>query len=212
MATFSLYHQAQASAWSGAVNWAGDAITATLHAAGYTPNLDTHRFVSDLSAELPTGAGYGSGGQQLAGRGASYIPAGSWPDTWAPVTAYVAGQVIRPALSPQLLFRCYGAGTSGAAAPAWPSAPGATVTDGSVAWAAIASGAVALTASQLIWTGFGATFRYIVLSDRTPPAATAQPLIAVADMGGPATGTGGNLDVIFDNGSGSGLVIPLWAM
>jgi hypothetical protein len=212
MATFSLYHQAQASAWSGEVNWVSDAITATLHAAGYTPNLDTHRFVSDLSAELVTGLGYASGGQQLAGRGASFIPAGSWPDTWAPVTAYVTGQIVRPALSPQLLFRCYAPGTSGAVAPAWPTAPGATVTDGSVSWAAIGSGAVALTAAQLIWTGFGGTFRYIVLSDRTPPAATAQPLIAVADMGGPASGTGGNLDIIFDSGSGSGLVIPLWAM
>jgi hypothetical protein len=211
MATFSLYRQAQLSAWSGGISWAGDAITATLHGIGYTPNLDTHRYVSDLAGEMASGGGYTPGGQLLAGKAAAYLPAGSWPDTWAPVTGYVIGQVVRPALSPALLFRCWAGGTSGAVAPVWPSAPGAAVTDGSVSWAAVGAGAVALSASPLVWNGFTATFRYIVLSDRTPALATAQPLIAVADMGGPATGSGGALDVIFDAGSGSGIVVPLWA-
>jgi hypothetical protein len=211
MPTFSLYRQAQLSAWSGQVNWAGGTITATLHGSGYTPNLDTHRFVSDLAGELPTSAGYTIGGKVLSGRASAYLPAGSWPDTWAPVTGYVIGQVVRPALTPTMLFRCYAGGTSGSAAPTWPSIAGATVTDGTASWSAVGSGAVALSAAALQWPSFSASFRYIVLSDRTGSPASAQPLLAVADMGGSATGSGGNLDVIFDAGFGSGIVVPLWS-
>jgi hypothetical protein len=211
MPTFSLYRQAQLSAWSGQVSWAAGTITATLHGSGYTPSLDTHRYVSDLAGELPSGGGYALGGKALAGRASAYLPAGSWPDTWAPVTGYVIGQVIRPSLSPVTLFRCYSGGTSGSAVPSWPSNAGATVQDGSVAWSAVGAGAVALTAAALQWPSFTAQFRYIVLSDRTTALASAQPLLAVADMGGSASGSGGNLDVIFDAGFGSGIVIPLWA-
>jgi hypothetical protein len=146
----------------------------------------------------------------LGGRAAAYLPAGSWPDIWAPVVSYAAGQIIRPAMSPAMLFRCYASGVSGSVAPNWPVTPGAVVTDGSAAWAAIGAGAVALSASALQWASFTAGFRYVIVSDRTPGLATAQPLIALADMGGPVSGSGGNLDVIFDSGSGSGIVVPLW--
>lgn len=212
MATFVLYRQAQLNAWSGAVNWNADSITATLHTASYTPNLDTDAFVSNLTNEVGSGGGYTAGGQIVPGRSASYLPAGSWPDVWAPVTAYAVGQIVRAVLSPVLLFRCYSGGTSGSVAPSWPSASGADVTDGTVSWTAVGPGAVALSAaSQLQWNSFTATFRYIVISDRTPALATAQPLIALADMGGPVTGQGGNLDVIFDAGSGTGIVTAFWA-
>jgi hypothetical protein len=210
MATFNLYRQAQLSAWLAGVNWNADQVVATLHSAAYTPNLDTHRFVSDLTSELPPGGGYTVGGQLLAGRAAAYLPAGAWPTTWAPVTSYAAGQIIRPPLSPSMLFRCYAAGVSGSVSPNWPVTAGAVVADGSAAWAAIGAGAVTLTASMLQWASFTASFRYIIVSDRTPGLATAQPLIALADMGGSVAGSGGNLDVIFDSGSGSGIVFPLW--
>lgn len=40
---------------------------------GYTPNLDSHMRYSDLSAtEIPAGAGYSTGGQQIANRSISY--------------------------------------------------------------------------------------------------------------------------------------------
>jgi hypothetical protein len=211
MTTFSLYRQAQLSSWSGRVNWSGGAITATLHRDTYIPDLDADQFVSDLSGELITGAGYTLGGKVLTGRSSSYITAADWPTAWKQNTAYAAGQVVCPLLNPVLLFRCYAPGTSGNAAPAWPDVPGASVGDGSAAWSAIGSGAVALKAATLSWPSFTGAFRYIVISDRSAPAAADQPLIALADMEGTATGTGGNLDVLFDSGGGSGIVIPLWA-
>jgi hypothetical protein len=209
--TFALYRQAQLNAWSGDISWASDNIVATLHGTGYTPNLDVHAHVSDLSSELVTGGGYTQGGQLLAGKASSYLPAGSWPDTWQPLTSYQLGQVVRPALSPSLLFRCYIPGTSGPVTPSWPVITGGDVTDGSAAWTAVGAGAVILTASQLQWSGFTSTFRYLVLSDRTPGSAAQQPLIALMDMGGPVTGSGGALPVIPDAGSGTGIFLIFWA-
>lgn len=210
MPTFQLYRQAQLSAWSAGIGWTADAIRATLHTQSYVPDLDAHRFVSSLSAELPSGGGYTPGGQLLAGRAAAYRPAASWPDTWAPVISYQAGQIIRPPLGPPMLYRCYASGVSGPVSPNWPLTPGAVVTDGSAAWAALGAGAVTLSAAALQWAAFTAAFRYIVVSDRTAAPASAQPLIALADMGGNVAGSGGNLDISFDSGSGSGIVVPLW--
>jgi hypothetical protein len=209
--TFALYRQAQLNAWSGGINWGSDTIVATLHTSAYTPNLDTDAFVSNLTGEVAAGGGYATGGQLLTARSAAYLPAGSWPDSWAPVTPYVIGQVVRPALSPALLFRCYAAGTSGSVAPSWPSAVGADVSDGSASWTAIGAGAVTLTASSLQWASFTASFRYVVLSDRTPGLSTAQPLIGLADYATMVTGQGGNLNIVFDSGSGSGIVHALLA-
>ena len=210
MATFTLYRQAQLSAWSAGIGWAADHVVATLHTQAYVPDLDAHRFVSSLTSELPAGGGYTPGGQLLAGRAAAYVPAASWADTWAPVRTYMAGQILRPPLGPDMLYRCYAGGVSGPVAPNWPLTPGAVVTDGSAAWAVLGAGAVTLTAAALSWSAFTAGFRYIVVSDRSAAQASAQPLVALADMGAEVAGSGGNLDVIFDSGSGSGIVVPLW--
>jgi hypothetical protein len=209
--TFNLYRQAQLAAWLAQVDWNSDNIVVTQHTSSYTPSLDANAHVSDLTGEVATGNGYTQGGAALDGRAAAYHPAASWPDTWAASAAYAVGAVVRPASSPVLLYRCSAAGTSGATAPAWPQSPGLTVTDGSVTWDAVGAGAVALTADVLTWEEYSATFRYLVISDRTPDTAAAQPLLAVADAGSSVTGSGGSLTVTFDSGTGSGIVIPLWA-
>lgn len=51
---------------------------------------------------------------------------------WAASTAYAVGAI--HATAHANTFVCTTAGTSGATAPAWPTTPGATVTDGSVVW------------------------------------------------------------------------------
>jgi hypothetical protein len=209
--SFAMYAQTQLAAWSGQVNWGSDDIVATLHTAAYAPNLVTNGYVSSLAGEVATGGGYTQGGLQLTGCSASYLPAASWPDAWAPLTPYAAGAVIRPALSASVLLYCYQAGASGASAPSWPSAPGAVVADGGAAWSVISAGAVALVASPLQWPSFTASFRYVVISDRQSGNPATEPLIGLIDMGTTVSGTGGNLSVSFDGGSGSGIVIPLWS-
>lgn len=197
MATFGFYRQAQAKAWTGQVNWLNDTIVITQHTAGYTPNLDTHAFVSDLTNEVSTGGGYTTGGIILTGKSAAYTPANAWSQPWAAVTSYLNGQIVRANPGNGLLFRCVTAGTSGVTQPAWPS-EGLTVLDGSVTWAAVAPGAVQLFAQNVQWLSYSGTLRYLVISDRTSALATAQPLLALADLTVSSSGSGGNLDVNWD--------------
>lgn len=198
MALYSLYRQAQLRAWSGQVNWVTDNIVMTQHTSFYEPDLDADAFVSDLADEVPAGLGYIQGGLPLLNRSARYFPADGWPSAWSPVTVYQAGQVVRPQAPAGFLFRCITAGTSGAGAPAWPAAIGSTISDGSAAWGCIAAGAVALLASPVQWLSYSASVRYLVVSDRTPASPSAQPLIALLDLGTTYTGSGGNFDANFD--------------
>jgi len=51
---------------------------------------------------------------------------------WSATTAYTVGQMIKDSGANTEL--CLAAGTSGSTAPAWPSAPGPPITDGTAAW------------------------------------------------------------------------------
>jgi|SRR5579884_129971 len=55
------------------VDWVNDTIMVGLLGAGYTPNVDTHIYWSDVSAnEIAAGGGYASGGLALAGKSIVY--------------------------------------------------------------------------------------------------------------------------------------------
>lgn len=56
------------------------------------------------------------------------------PATAAVTTAYTVGQCVKPATANGHWYVCAVAGTSGGTAPTWPTAAGATVTDGTVTW------------------------------------------------------------------------------
>lgn len=51
-----------------------------------------------------------------------------------PGTAYLYGQIVRPATANGRSYRCTSAGTSGSGTPSWPTSINATVTDGTVTW------------------------------------------------------------------------------
>jgi hypothetical protein len=206
MAAFSLYRQAHLQAWQGGINWAADGIVITQHTSAYVPSPDTDAFVSALTGEAPSGNGYVQGGITLTGKSAAYVPANAWPEAWTPLAAYQPGQVVRPAFGNGFLFRCVLGGSSGASAPAWPAAAGTPIADGTVTWLCISPGAVVLAASPVQWLSYSGSLRYLVISDRTPPLASQQPLIALCDLGAESTGSGGNFDVTFDPAG----VIVLW--
>ena len=49
------------------INWETDSIKVMLVTSGYTPNIDTHTVIGDVSSEI-TGTGYTAGGKELIGK------------------------------------------------------------------------------------------------------------------------------------------------
>lgn len=76
------YHYGKAALHGGVaagdvpVDFLSDNIALTLHTATYTPNRLTHRWASDLAAELAAGNGYTAGGVLLTSKAVS-APDGS---------------------------------------------------------------------------------------------------------------------------------------
>lgn len=194
------FRQALAKALNKEWDFDSDSLKATLHTSSYTPNLDTHAYVSDLSAELTTAGGYTAGGVTLSSASVAYTAAASWGTSAAITTAYTVGKVVRPASSNGFLYRCVVAGTSGGTAPTWPTVLGQTVTDGTVTWEMVGSGIIVATFANPTWSSpfTAGPFRYMVISDRTPGTAATQPLVCLTDFGSNQTGGGGALTVTVD--------------
>jgi prepilin-type N-terminal cleavage/methylation domain-containing protein len=91
---------------------------------------------------------------------------------WAANTAYVLGQAVQA--GPGSYFYCTVPGTSGGTQPAWPSATGATVTDGSVVWTKSSSGAQSAACLYVILT-------QAPLFDTEPPSAADLKALELAD-------------------------------
>lgn len=86
----------------------------------------------------------------------------SVPSTqWGPGLSFPLYELIVPTLAAAngFIFQCIQAGTSGATQPAWPSAPGLTVTDGSVIWQAVSTIAPALQTGDVVVLDAGNTLR-----------------------------------------------------
>ena len=186
------YRQAPAKGFNKELDWDSDAWKLTLHTSTYTPNLDTHAYVSDLTNELATAGGYTVGGFALTLSAPTYTAANSFGTTRANSTAYSVGDVARPAAGNGFLYVATTAGTTAASVPTYPLVLGQTVTDGGVTWANVGAGIVTLTGTNLSAASFTAgPFRYAVLSDRTAGTAATQPVVGLIDFGANQTGSGG---------------------
>lgn len=192
-------------AFNKQIDFDSDALVWTLHTSTYTPNFDTHAFVSDLTNELGTGGGYtagtaGGGGLAISSPTMTYTAANSWALTWTASTAYTVGQVIRPATGNGFLYRCIVAGTTDATTPTFLTVLGGTTNEtGAVRWECVGSGIVTLKCSSPTWST--ATFgpcRYAVLSDRTSGANATDPLLGLVDFVTDKTGGGGNFTINVD--------------
>lgn len=167
----------------------GDTIKETLHNSSYTPNLDTHAYVSDLTNEVANGNGYTTGGQTVTSCSRTLTAANSWSTSWAATTAYTVDQIVRPTVGNGFIYRAAAAGTSGSSQPTWPTVIGTTVTDGGVTWECVGRRVLVLTGTFPAWTNATITARYLVMSDRTPGTAATQPLIGIVDFGADISST-----------------------
>lgn len=208
----SLYSGCIDSAFAGELVWpASTKLTLTLHTSTYVPDLSAHQYVSSLTNELGTAGGYTAGGTTLSSATSTIIAANSWTASRAALTAYLVGQIVRPAVANGYLYRCSVAGTTAAGLPSYPTVVGECVTDGTVTWTCVGSQALVLDAANLspAWAAFTAgPFRHLVLSDRAAALPANQPLIGVYTFASDQTGGGGGFNVLFD-ASGGVIAIPV---
>jgi hypothetical protein len=169
-----------------------DGMTWTLHGSGYTLNRTTDDYANDATSELGTGSGYTAGGISAGVVSRTHTAANSWAVQRAASTAYVLGDVVRPAAANGFLYRATSSGTTGAGLPTYPTVIGQTVVDGGVTWTCYGIAITVLTAAnQASWPAFSATgIRYLVLADRSTGVASTSPLVAVTDFGTDQSGTG----------------------
>jgi hypothetical protein len=181
-----------------AVDYLSDTIKMSLHTSSYTPNLDTHETVSDLTNEV-TGTGYTTLGVALASKTNAYTPADSWGTARANSTVYALGAIVRPSTGNGHLYRAIVAGTSAGSAPSFPTISGQTVADNTVTWAEVGRGITVIDAADPAW-GPGATIsgiRYAVVFKDTGTAGTS-PLLALLDFSSDQAVTNGTFSAQLD--------------
>ena len=176
------YASAFTKTWNKEADLDTDTLKAMLCTSSYAPNRGTHAYKSDVTNEI-TGTGYTAGGLALTTPTIAYVAANSWATARANTTAYVEGQVVRPATGNGFLYKCIVAGTSGGSIPTYPTTYGGTVTDGTVTWECVAAGGVVLDAVDPSWATATLTARYCVIYDSSPATDATRPLIAYLDFG-----------------------------
>lgn len=200
MATTSQFRQMLAKFLNKEIDFNSDNIYAALLGAGYTPNLDTHAYWSDVVAsEIANGNGYVTNGQLLSSPTITYTAANSWGTTWAASTTYSVNDVVRPTAGNGYLYRAKSASsaTSGVQ-PTWPTTLGAEVTDGGVVWECMGYGVTVIDAADPSWTSATITARYVVIYDRSPASDATRPLICLIDQGSAVSSTSGTWSVTFN--------------
>lgn len=189
------------AALAGGALWdANPSLAVTLHTSIYVPDRGNHRWVSDLTNELPTGGGYTVGGVNLSNALSATYSAYSWPIVWQPNYAYSQSELVRPTVANGLVYRLIIPGTSGAVEPAWTTQVGLCLTDGTAQWVATGAYVVQLSADDLVpgWAGFtGGPFLHIVISDRKTGSPSTQSLIGVFTMPSDQLGSGADLSIVF---------------
>jgi hypothetical protein len=200
--TTLVYSNGLRDALAGGRDFDSNSYKVTLHTSTYTPSVD-HNFQDDLTNELTTTGGYTAGGWTVTNPAITHTLANSWATAAATTTAYTLGQVVRPSAGNTYAYRCVVAGTSGGAAPTWPTVVGTTVTDGTVTWLNIGTAVLKFDMDDPTWSTFTAgPFRTAVLANTTPGTAATNPLIAAFTFASDQTGGGGTFTINVDSASG----------
>jgi hypothetical protein len=205
--TGNFYGNAPVKAWNKEIDFDSDAIKMMLCTSTYSPNLLTHAYKSDVTNEV-AGTGYTATGQAMTSLSLSFIAANSWGVSRANSTAYVVGDVVRPATGNLFLYQCITAGTSAGSIPTYPTTYGGTVTDNTVVWECVAAGAVVLDAADPSWASSTITARYGVMYDSTPATDATRPLIALINFGTDMSSSNGPFTITFDSRGIAAYLVP----
>jgi hypothetical protein len=164
------------------IDFDSDTIKAILLTSSYTPDV-AHDYKNDLTNEVANGNGYTTGGFTLTGVSMAVVLANAWSVARANSTAYVAGDIVKPASGNGFLYRALTSGTSGGSVPTYPTTIGGTVVDGGVTWECVGRAGVVLDGSDAVWDPATITARYCALVDVTPGTDATRPIIGLVDFG-----------------------------
>lgn len=195
--TGSFYRSVFAKAFNKEINFNSDSIQLMLCTSSYAYDLDAHVYKSSVTNEV-TGTGYTAGGAVLGSAAVGDFSGNTYTTSRANTTAYVVGQIVRPATGNGYLYQCSTAGTSGSSIPTYPTVVGQTVTDGTVTWTCVGRGIMVMSGANVQWTTATITARYGVLYDASPSTDATRPLIALIDFGADQTSTAGTFLIQWD--------------
>lgn len=184
----TLYPSYHAHVAGGLINYASDTIKAAITTSAYTPTL-AHDFFNDITNEV-VGTGYTAGGATLASKTATLTAADSWGTSRANSTAYVAGDVYRPASANTFVYQCIAAGTSAGSPPTFTTTVGDDFADGTATFTCRGRYVFTLDAADPSWTTSTITGRTVVIYKSTGTASTS-PLICWDTAGADVSSTAG---------------------
>lgn len=190
----SILARAFAGGASDAIVLSTDAIKCALMNTAYTPAADLTGIAvySDISASEASGTGYTGGvgnGLSVTSPAMSTIYAATFGRVWAASTAYVAGDVVRPATAPTHLYMAAVGGTSGASEPTWTLISGRdnVTIDGAVVWTEIGTSLTKFSSANIVSPSMSLTaIQYGWIYDSTT---TNKDLICLLDFGSQKTWT-----------------------
>lgn len=203
--TAGFYHSALAKALNAEIDMDTHTLKAMLTTSAHTISASSHDYKNDITNEV-SGTGYTAGGDTVAGT-VSVVAANSWTVSRANSTAYALSDVVRPATGNGFLYQAIVAGTSGGSIPTYPTTLGGTVTDGTVTWECVGTGAVVLDTEDPTWTTSTITARQIHFY-RDTGTSTTSPLIAWVDLGGDVSSSAGTWTYTVDSRGICFIVLP----
>jgi hypothetical protein len=186
------------SLFGGEINYASDTIKAMLTTSAYTFVPTTHRYKSSVTNEV-VGTGYTARGTTLASKTVTFTAADSWATARGNSTAYLLGDIYRPAAANTFVYQCVLAGTSAGAPPTFTTVVGDDYTDGTATFTCKGRSVIQIDAADPSWSAATITARTVVLYKDTAVDGTS-PIIAADTL--PA-------DVISTNGTWTYQIAPL---
>lgn len=172
---------------NGDVSFA-DPVSLILLTNSYTPDIENDEFYDPGGSgigqdEVANGNGYTTGGESLSSVVAALVDDAAAP-AHATDTAYLVGDMVRPASPNGHVYQCIVAGTSDSSPPTWPTNRGEDVTDNTATWQEAGSSFVNVSAdSPIQWTSSSITARYgAIIADGSTPG-TDDYVLIVVDFG-----------------------------
>ena len=192
--TAQWYPRGIKSAMNKEVDWNTDDVKLALFTSSHAFNA-AHDYFDDIVAnEIAGGGGYTTDGMSLTTPTVTdTIDTGL--SAWAATTAYVEGDMVRPAAADGHCYMCIVAGTSDGAEPTFiQTLRGQTSETGAVRWAEVGPGFTVFDADNVTWTTSTITAAFAVLYVDTTVATTSA-LLGNVDFGGDESSSAGNFTV-----------------